>query len=273
MKKVPKERLDVLLAARGLAESREAARRLVMAGNVLVDGHPAPKAGHKIAEDAVIELKQLPRFVSRGGEKLAAALEHFKLNVEGRVALDIGASTGGFTDCLLQNGVSRVYAFDCGRAQLHWKLHEDPRVIAREGFNARYLTPADLPEKPGLAVVDVSFISLTMILPAVIPVLQRGAEIVTLIKPQFEAGREQVARGGVVRDEQVRREIVDRIVAFGRGELGLEHIGTIESPLKGPAGNVEYLAAWRLGRWDAGEEDRRMQTRRGEDGRSVGVWE
>lgn len=237
----------MLLVARGFADSREAARRLVMTGNVLVDGHPAPKAGHKVAEDASIEIKSQPRFVSRGGEKLAAALEYFDLNVQGRIALDIGASTGGFTDCLLQNGALRVYSFDCGRAQLHWKLREDARVVSREGFNARYLSADDLPEKVDFVVVDVSFISLTLILPPVIPVLQREAEIVTLIKPQFEAGRKQVARGGVVRDEHVRCETVAKIEAFGRDQLGLEHIGTMASPLKGPAGNVEYLAAWRWG--------------------------
>lgn len=254
MKKCVKERLDVLLYEQGLASSREAARRLVMAGKVLVKGQPVFKAGTRVAGDVKLEVKESPRYVSRGGEKLEAALDHFAVPVKGRIALDVGASTGGFTDCLLQYGAAKVYAFDVGRGQLHWKLRQDQRVCVNEGVNVRYLDPSALPEKPELAVVDVSFISLALVLPAVIPVLHCRADIITLIKPQFEAGREQVGRGGVVRDEAVRQAVVERIIDFGRRELGLLCRGFISSPLKGPAGNVEYLAAWHLGQKEDGEK-------------------
>jgi 23S rRNA (cytidine1920-2'-O)/16S rRNA (cytidine1409-2'-O)-methyltransferase len=240
-----RERLDVLLTGRGLAESREKAQRLIQAGQVTVDGQRETRAGHCFAPDAAIVLAAPPRFVSRGGEKLEGAFAAFGLDVAGKVCLDVGSSTGGFTDCLLQHGAARVYAVDVGKGQLHWKLRNDPRVVVREEFNARYLQPGDLPEKPAAAVVDVSFISLTKVLPAVIAALANDAVVVTLIKPQFEAGRAQIERGGVVRDPAVRAAVVEEIRRFGIGALGLAWIGFCESPLRGPAGNVEFLACWK----------------------------
>jgi 23S rRNA (cytidine1920-2'-O)/16S rRNA (cytidine1409-2'-O)-methyltransferase len=237
-----KERIDVLVARLGLAESREQAQRLIMAGQVLVDGHAATKAGARVDETARIELKARPRFVSRGGDKLEGAFKTFALDVHDLVCLDAGASTGGFTDCLLQHGAARVYAVDVGRAQLHPRIAGDPRVVVLDEINARNLSPADIPEPAAFACIDVSFISLTKVLPAVIQVLAPCAAIVALIKPQFEAGREQVGRGGVVRDDAVRQAVVDRVRQFCVRDLGLAWRGVCESPLRGPAGNVEYLA-------------------------------
>ncbi len=244
-KDVKKERLDVLLVERGLAESREQARRLVMAGEVLVGGHASPKAGHKIKADSEIVVKTQPRFVSRGGEKIQAAFGAFDFSVEGLVCLDVGSSTGGFTDCMLQHGAKHVIALDVGTNQLHWKMRQDRRVTVIEQYNARNLKVEDLPFVPQFACFDVSFISLTLVMPPVIEALSSSAELVTLIKPQFEAGREQVEKGGVVRDEAVHREVVERIKNFGVEEQGLEWMGMCESPIKGPAGNVEFLAWWR----------------------------
>jgi len=240
-----KPRLDELLVQRGLAESRAQAQRLICAGAVRVNGQPAPKAGHTVPADVVMSVTQPERFVSRGGEKLEEAFRQFGLDVAGRVCLDIGASTGGFTDCLLQHGATRVYAVDVGHGQLHWRLRNDPRVVLKEGINARYLRPGDLPEQPALAAVDVSFISLTKILPAVKELLAMGGEIVALIKPQFEAGRKQVGKGGVVRDAGVQQQVIGDIREFGTQHLGLEWLGVCVSPLKGPAGNVEFLAHWK----------------------------
>jgi 23S rRNA (cytidine1920-2'-O)/16S rRNA (cytidine1409-2'-O)-methyltransferase len=242
---MPKQRLDILLVERRLAESREKAQRLIYAGQVLVNGQLASKPGHTFDTGVALEVKAGPRFVSRGGEKLEGAFETFGLKVAGLICLDVGASTGGFTDCLLQHGAAKVFAIDVGKGQLHWKLRNDPRVVVMEEVNARYLEPADLPERPGFAVVDVSFISLTKVLPAVIQTLNIPAELVTLIKPQFEAGRRDVKKGGVVRDEAVRVAIVEKIRVWGTQELGLEWLGVCESPLKGPAGNVEFLAHWK----------------------------
>ncbi|MBL7076357.1 MAG: TlyA family RNA methyltransferase [Kiritimatiellae bacterium] len=239
-----KQRLDKLLVERGLVESREKGQRLVMAGQVLVNGQPGTKAGHQVADDVEIVVKAQERFVSRGGEKLQAAFDHFPIVAEGKDCLDIGASTGGFTDCLLQHGAARVVAVDVGKGQLHWKVRQNERVTVIDKTNARYLMPDDLPFAPQLITVDVSFISLTRILPAAIGVMAEGAELVTLIKPQFEAGREQVAKGGVVRDEAVRKQVVDSIRTFGEDELGLTCRGVCESPVRGPAGNIEYLAYW-----------------------------
>lgn len=241
-----KKRLDQLLVERGLAESREKAQRLILAGMVEVDGRPAGKPGHAYDDGTGtrIDVKQGERYVGRGGEKLEGAFRAFGLDVAGCVCLDVGASTGGFTDCLLQHGAARVYAVDVGRGQLDWRLRQDPRVVVMEGVNARYLAPGDVPESVTFAVVDVSFISLTRILPAVTQVVVSG-QIVTLIKPQFEAGRERVGRGGVVRDESVRRDVVESVRQFGTGTCGLEWLGCVESPLRGPAGNVEYLAHWK----------------------------
>lgn len=242
---MPKQRLDVLLVERGIAETREKAQHLIREGQVLIKGQLADKPGHTHDSEAEISVKATPRFVSRGGEKLEAAFTAFDLHATGKVCLDAGASTGGFTDCLLQHGAAKVYAVDVGKGQLHWKLRNDPRVAVMEKINARYLKPGDLPEKPVLAVVDVSFISLTKVLPAVISILDLPAELVTLIKPQFEAGREEVGKGGVVRDEAVRAAVVERIRAWGTRELGLKWLGVHESPIRGPAGNVEFLAYWK----------------------------
>jgi len=239
-------RLDQLLVERGLAESREQAQRLIRAGEVTVAGHPAAKPGQDVPPDSTVTIRTPPRFVSRGGEKLEAAFTAFELAVERLDCLDVGASTGGFTDCLLQHGAARVIALDVGRGQLHWRIRQDPRVAVIEGLNARYLKPGDLPFRPAFAVLDVSFISLTLVLPPVIDVLAERAGLVTLIKPQFEAGRSEVGHGGVVRDPSVRQAVLARIRAFGSAS-GLEWRGVLDSPLPGPAGNVEMLAYWRKG--------------------------
>ncbi len=238
-----KERLDLLLVARGLAESREQAQRLILAGVVRIGGHPVTKAGQRYPVDAPLERIAPPRFVSRGGDKLEGAFQAFALDVTGRDCLDVGASTGGFTDCLLQHGAARVIALDVGHSQLHDRIRHDPRVTVIEHFNARHLSLADLPFQPQCATVDVSFISLRLILPRVAEVLPPGAEAVTLIKPQFEAGRGQ-APGGVVRDPAVREAVVEAIRAFGVEHVGLVWRGVVPSPLTGPEGNIEFLAWW-----------------------------
>lgn len=237
-------RLDQRLVELGLTESREKGQRLILAGEVLVDGRVCTKPATPVSPEANIVVRQPERYVSRGGEKLEAALQAFRIDVRGKICLDVGASTGGFTDCLLQHGAARVYAVDVGRGQLHWRLRQDPRVVVMEGVHARYLYPEQFPVLPEVATVDVSFISLTLVLPAVVRVLAPGGSIVTLVKPQFEAGREKVGRGGVVRDPAVHREVCERIQAFGEGELGLSCKGWIRSPLTGPAGNEEFLACW-----------------------------
>jgi len=240
-----RRRLDQLVLQQGLAESREKAQRLIRAGKVRMGGHPQTKPGHLYPEDTVIELEAAERFVSRGGEKLETAFAAFALDVNGLVAADIGASTGGFTDCLLQHGARKVIAVDVGHGQLHWNLRNDPRVVVREGINARLLEPSLFPEPPAFAVVDVSFISLTLILPPLVSVLARPAQLVTLIKPQFEAGREQVGKKGVVRDPAVHQEVIDRIRHFGETKVGLAWCGCCESAIRGPAGNIEFLAWWK----------------------------
>lgn len=241
-----KTRLDVLLAERGLAPSRTVAQALVMEGKVRVDGQVETKCGRLVADDAELSVESPPRFVSRGGEKLEGAFAAFPgWTVEGLVCLDVGSSTGGFTDCMLQHGARRVMAVDVGTNQLAYSLRTDPRVWVRENFNARNMAVADLPERPERAVTDVSFISLKLILPPMADVLLPGGEIVSLVKPQFEAGRGQ-APGGVVSDPDVRKRVLDDIVAFGTQTLGLEILGTAESPIRGrEKGNMEYLAYWR----------------------------
>ena len=241
-----KVRLDQLLAARGLASSRTAAQALILEGKVRVAGQTETKAGRQVAEDAELEVEAPPRFVSRGGEKLEGAFACFAdWTVEGLVCLDVGSSTGGFTYCMLQHGAARVMAIDVGTNQLAYKLRSDPRVWVRENFNARFLTAADLPERPARAVTDVSFISLKLILPPMADVLLPGGEIVSLIKPQFEAGRGN-APGGVVSDPAVRAQVVADISEFGTKTLGLELLGVEESPIRGKEkGNIEYLAWWR----------------------------
>ena len=241
-----KERLDQLLVARGLAASRTVAQALVLEGKVRVAGQVERKAARLLSDDAAVEVEAPPRFVSRGGEKLEGAFTAFpEWTVDGLVCLDVGSSTGGFTDCLLQHGAARVMAVDVGTNQLAYKLRVGPRVWVRENFNARHLTVGDLPERPARAVTDVSFISLKLILPPMAEVLLPGGEIVSLVKPQFEAGRGQ-APGGVVRDPAVRQRVVDDILRFGQESLGLTLLGVAESPIRGrEKGNVEYLAWWR----------------------------
>jgi len=245
-KPAAKIRLDALVVERGLAESREKAQRLVGAGQVRVRGAVASKPGQQVPADSAIEVDAPPRFVSRGGEKLDHALNFFGLSPAGRVCLDVGSSTGGFTDCLLQHGAARVFAVDVGRGQLHWRLRNDPRVVVLEKVNARYLSAEQIPEPVDFITVDVSFISLTKVLPAAIQLSRAGAAAVTLIKPQFEAGRDQVGRGGVVRDPAVRAGVVAAIREFGERSLKMKWAGVCESPLRGPAGNIEFLAAWVL---------------------------
>jgi 23S rRNA (cytidine1920-2'-O)/16S rRNA (cytidine1409-2'-O)-methyltransferase len=248
MTHIRKERLDLLLVDRGLAESRAQAQRLIMAGQVTIDGQVVDKPGTRVAVVEPIVVKEQLPYASRGGLKLEAALEAFGLEVSGWVVADVGASTGGFTDCLLQHGAARVYAIDVGYGQLAWNLRQDSRVVVMDRTNARYLE--SLPEPVDLATVDVSFISLRLILPTVMGWLRPGADkkhIVTLIKPQFEAGREQVGKGGVVRDPAIHRAVLEEIAGWAAAQdLGL--MGLIRSPITGPAGNVEFLAHWMPGR-------------------------
>lgn len=244
-----KPRLDDLLVACGLAESREAAERVIRAGEVRVAGQLADQPGLRVPAEAAITLKTPPRFVSRGGEKLDAALARFPVPVAGRVAADIGASTGGFTDCLLQRGAAKVYAIDVGYGELAWTLRQDARVVALERVNARYLT--SLPEPVHLIVSDVSFIALRVIYATAVHWLAPGGDVVSLIKPQFEADRRAVEAGGVVRDPAVHRQVLEAVTEeFAALGLGLR--GLLVSPLRGPAGNVEFLGWWRQG--EPGEE-------------------
>ena len=240
----PKERLDQLLVSRGLVESRALAQRMIMAGQVRLEGQLVLQPSTRVAPDAAVEMISAPRFVSRGGEKLEAALQQFRLQPAGWVCADVGASTGGFTDCLLQHGADRVYAIDVGHGQLHWRLRNDPRVVLMERKNARTLS--ELPEPIRLATVDVSFISLRLILPSVAGWLVAGGEVVALVKPQFEAGRRQVGKGGVVKDPGTHQQVLFEILEFAI-VAGLAPQGLIRSPLVGPKGNVEFLAWLRKG--------------------------
>ena len=243
MKKI---RLDILLLQRNLAPSREKARTLIMSGEVFVNGQREDKPGTSFAADAEIEVKAARPFpyVSRGGLKLEKAVQEFGLDLEGKICLDIGASTGGFTDVMMQNGAAHVYAIDVGYGQLAWKLREDPRVTVMEKTNIRYVVPEDIGEAAAFASADVSFISLTKVLPAVKELLEDGAEMVCLIKPQFEAGREQVVKKGVVRDPAVHREVITKIVDFA-AETGFQPQALSFSPIRGPEGNIEYLLCLR----------------------------
>ena len=242
----PVERLDLAMVQRGLAETREKARRSILAGKVKVNGVVVSKAGHSTRASDHVELLLPERFVSRGGEKLQHALDSFQLAAQGLTCLDIGASTGGFTDCLLQAGAARVYAVDVGRGQLAWKLRNDPRVIPMERVNARYLTRAQLGASftgADLAAIDCSFISLQKILPPIVALLRSSGKILALIKPQFQAGREEASRGqGVIRDPAVHARVIAELVAFVDSEHGLLWKGVVESPILGPAGNKEFLA-------------------------------
>lgn len=236
-----KERLDVLLVKKGLAESREKAKAIIMSGIVYVDNNKEDKAGQTFNEDSLIEVRgNTLRYVSRGGLKLEKAMNCFGVTLEGKIAMDVGASTGGFTDCMLQNGAVKVYSVDVGHGQLAWKLRNDERVVCMEKTNIRYVTPDDVADKIDFASIDVSFISLKKVLPAVYDLLTDVGEVVCLIKPQFEAGREKVGKKGVVREQSVHVEVVDMIVSFAR-EMGFVTLDLSYSPIKGPEGNIEYL--------------------------------
>lgn len=239
-----RERLDILVHRRGLAESREQARRYILAGQVTVDGRLEDKPGIRVNSHAAIIVAATSPFASRGGLKLQAALDSFAMDVNGFVVADVGASTGGFTDCLLQRGAARVYAIDVGYGQLAWKLRQDPRVVVMERVNVRYLN--ELPDFLDLVTIDVSFVSLTLALPPVLRFLKPGGYVVALIKPQFEAGRQQVGKGGVVRDAAVHRSVLERMLAWSATQRLVAH-GLIASPLRGPAGNIEFLVQWRAG--------------------------
>jgi 23S rRNA (cytidine1920-2'-O)/16S rRNA (cytidine1409-2'-O)-methyltransferase len=239
---MPRERLDVLLVQRGLCPSREQAKRLILAGEVLVNGASSTKAGTMIADDSELVVKEPPRFVSRGGFKMEGALEHFGIDVTGRVALDVGASTGGFTDCLLQRGAIRVHAFDVGTNQLVWKLRNDPRVHCREQINVRHMQPEEVGELVDIVVADVSFISLTLVLPPAIAVMKPGADGVVLVKPQFELQREDVGKGGIVRDPALHERACKKIENFIRARDDVEWRGLVESSIQGTDGNREFLA-------------------------------
>jgi 23S rRNA (cytidine1920-2'-O)/16S rRNA (cytidine1409-2'-O)-methyltransferase len=236
-----KERLDVLVHSRGLCESRERAKAEIMSGNVYIDGQKADKPGMLYPENANIELRgPALSFVSRGGLKLEKALKEFNVSPEGKTCIDCGASTGGFTDCLLKGGAKKVYAVDVGYGQLAWSLRTDPRVVSMERTNARHLTPEIIPEELDLAVIDVSFISLKLVLPAIKTLLKANGEVLCLIKPQFEAGKDKVGKKGVVRSPQVHREVLDNFINNASG-LGFNVLNISWSPVRGPEGNIEYL--------------------------------
>ena len=241
-----KQRLDQLLVARGYFESREKAQRAIMAGSVNVGEQRADKPGTRVPEDAAISVKTVERYVGRGGLKMEAALAHFGIDPSGATCLDIGASTGGFTDCLLQHGAVKVFAIDVGHSQLDWKIRSDPRVVVREKLNARHLTRADIPDPFTVCVIDVSFISLTLILPPAFALLSNGGVIIPLIKPQFELRKEDVGKGGVVRDPALHERAVEKIRAFVGTLPGLVWSGVMESPILGGEGNKEFLACLRV---------------------------
>ncbi len=237
-----KDRIDALLVARGLCDSREQAKRLVLAGEVRSGDRIIDKPSTQLLPDAPLEIKEKPRYVGRGGLKLEGALDAFQMDPSGWICIDVGASTGGFTDCLLQRGAARVHAVDVGTNQLVWKLRNDPRVIVKEQFNARHMVLEDIGEKCRLAVMDLSFISLTKVLPAVFSVLESGGSVVCLIKPQFELQREDITRGGIVRDPALHERAVEKIRHFVTMEHACDWLGLIPSPITGMDGNQEFLA-------------------------------
>jgi 23S rRNA (cytidine1920-2'-O)/16S rRNA (cytidine1409-2'-O)-methyltransferase len=236
------ERADTLLVSSGLCSSREQAKRLILAGEVRLGDRVIDKPGAKIPLDATLEVRERPRYVGRGGLKLEAALDAFQIDPHGWVCIDVGASTGGFTDCLLQHGAAKVHAVDVGTNQLVWKLRSDPRVVVKEQFNARHMVPDDIGEPVMLAVMDLSFISLTKVLPAVFPLLTPQGSIVCLIKPQFELDRESISKGGIVRDPELHQRAIDGIRNFVTSEHGCHWLGLIPSPITGTDGNQEFLA-------------------------------
>ena len=236
-----KERLDVLLVNRGLAASREKAKAIIMSGIVFVDGQREDKAGSTFDDRIPIEIKgSTLKYVSRGGLKLEKAMQHFDVTLEGKVCMDVGSSTGGFTDCMLQNGAVKVYAVDVGHGQLDWKLRNDPRVVCMEKTNIRYVIPDQIEDRIAFASIDVSFISLTKVLGPVKELLTDDGEIVCLIKPQFEAGREKVGKKGVVRDKNVHKEVIHMVMEYAQS-IGFTLCNLEFSPIKGPEGNIEYL--------------------------------
>lgn len=241
-----RERLDLALLKLGLVPSREQAKRLIMAGEVTVMGQRVTQPGWWVKDHEQIVLRQPQKFVSRGGLKLEGALEHFGIDVTGMTALDVGASTGGFTDCLLQRGATKVFAFDVGTNQLAWKLRSDPRVVSREQFNLRHMTPDDVGQQVDILVADLSFISLTLVLPAVLTVLKPGGHAVVLIKPQFELSREEVGKGGIVREPELHAKACHRIEDFVRVRPTLDWQGLKESSIQGTDGNREFLAWFRV---------------------------
>ena len=249
-----KLRLDVLLVQKGLQESRQKAQATIMSGQVFVDGQRVDKPGAPVVEDAEIEVKGGLRYVSRGGLKLEKAMALWPVHLEDAVCMDIGASTGGFTDCMLQNGAAKVYAVDVGYGQLAWKLRSDPRVVCLERTNARYLSHEQIPEEPDFSSVDVSFISLKLILPAIAGVLRDGGQVVCLIKPQFEAGKEKVGKKGVVRDPAVHREVLEHFLEHAK-ENNFTVIDITYSPIRGPEGNIEYLGFLQKNSGQAGTID------------------
>jgi len=246
---VKRERIDKLLVDHGLAESRTKAQAMIMAGVVLVDEQRVEKPSQQFDTNSSIRVKgsddPTSRYVGRGGLKLEAALHEFQIDVAGFVCLDVGASTGGFTDCLLQHGATKVVAIDVGHNQIDWRLRNDRRVEVREGVNARYLQPDDFSQKFDLAVIDVSFISVTKVLPAIVPLVRESGAIITLIKPQFEVGRGEVGGGGIVRDAAKRSRVIEEVNAAAKG-LGLNVVNVIESPIQGAEGNIEFLALYNL---------------------------
>ena len=243
---MPKIRLDQLLVQRELTDSREKAQRLIRAGMVSVGEQLATKPGHQFKDDVQVFLKEKDKYVSRGGLKIEGAHKEFDFQLNGTICLDIGSSTGGFTDFMLQHGATKVYAVDCGTNQLHYKLREDPRVVVMENTNARYITPENIPDPADFCSIDTSFISLTKILPPLKQLIKPGGHIISLIKPQFEAGKDQVGKGGVVRDPAIHEEVVAKIKKFGTEELGFKWLECCTSPIKGPAGNIEFLAYWEV---------------------------
>jgi 23S rRNA (cytidine1920-2'-O)/16S rRNA (cytidine1409-2'-O)-methyltransferase len=256
MTKIAKSRADQLLVEQGLAESRAKAQALIFAGVVSCAGRRVEKPGEQLAADAALVVKESDHpWVSRGGVKLAHAFDRFGIVAEGKTALDIGASTGGFTDVLLARGASRVYAVDVGHGQLAWKLRQDPRVVVHERLNARHLTRAQIPEPVDMITCDASFIGLATVLPAPLTLAAEKAELVALVKPQFEAGREHVGKGGVVRDPAVQHEVCERAAAWVAAQPGWTVIGVVESPVLGPQGNREFLLYARRG--GSGEEEKR----------------
>lgn len=239
---MPRIRLDQALVQQGLCSSREQAKRLILAGEVTAGGQPAAKPGALIAVDAELRVRTPPKFVSRGGLKLEGALDRFGIDVAGKRCLDIGASTGGFTDCLLQRGAAKVFAFDVGTNQMAWKIRSDPRVVCQEQFNVRHLKPGDVNEQVDLLVADVSFISLTLVLPPALDSVKPDGDLIVLIKPQFELSREEVGRGGIVREPELHEKACEKIRRFAESEPRLEWQSLMESPIQGTDGNREFLA-------------------------------